>query len=82
LATDMPSTPPVMTTEGPVQGFVQNGVHIFLGIPYATPPVGAERWRPPQSPAPWQGVRDATAYAPTGSDIQVMLAGNGGSATH
>src|SRR5919198_250323 len=37
LATDTPSTPLVMTTEGPVQGFVQQGVHIFLGIPYAAP---------------------------------------------
>ena len=32
LAGDEPSTPPVMTTEGPVQGFVQNGVNIFRSI--------------------------------------------------
>ena len=36
----------------------------FLGIPYAAPPVGNLRWRPPQPPASWQGVRQATKYGP------------------
>lgn len=36
----------------------------FLGIPYAAPPVGRLRWAPPQEPAPWTGVRDATYYRP------------------
>ena len=36
----------------------------FLGIPYAAPPVGNLRWRPPQPPARWQGVRQATGYGP------------------
>jgi para-nitrobenzyl esterase len=72
LATDKPSTSPVMTTEGPVQGFVQQGVNIFLGIPYAAPPVGAWRWRPPQPPEPWQGVRDATAYANTCPQVTTL----------
>ncbi|HSC27630.1 MAG TPA: carboxylesterase family protein [Vicinamibacterales bacterium] len=33
----------------------------FLGIPYAAPPTAALRWKPPQPPAPWDGVRDAIA---------------------
>src|SRR6266581_1877543 len=72
LAKDTPSTPPVMTTEGPVEGFVQNGVHIFLGIPYAAPPIGAWRWWPPQPPAHRQGVLDATAYAHTCPQVTTL----------
>ncbi len=37
----------------------------YLGIPYAAPPFGADRMRPPRPAAPWDGVRDATAYGPT-----------------
>ncbi len=40
-----------------------NGVHAFLGLPYAAPPVGALRWKPPQPLAPWKGVRKATSFA-------------------
>lgn len=39
-------------------------VWAFLGIPYADAPVGENRWRRPQPVRPWQGVRDATKYAP------------------
>lgn len=38
------------------------GIDIYRGIPYAAPPVGAQRWRPPQDPEPWQGVREAIAF--------------------
>ncbi len=37
----------------------------FLGIPYAAPPTGQLRWRPPAQPASWEGVRDATQFGPS-----------------
>ena len=41
------------------------GGYVFRGLPYAAPPTGDLRWRPPRPPADWQGVRDATRFAPS-----------------
>ena len=55
----------VRTTSGAVRGTSRDGVHAFLGIPYAAPPFGPRRFAAPQPPEPWDGVRPATAYGPT-----------------
>ncbi|UCG71263.1 MAG: carboxylesterase family protein [Chromatiales bacterium] len=57
-------TPPelVRIDTGELQGTVADGVAVFRGIPYAAPPVGELRWRPPQPPAAWDGVRDASKF--------------------
>lgn len=56
---------PVIATEaGAVRGVEEQGVLAFKGIPYAAPPVGERRWRPPAAPAHWRDVRDATRFAP------------------
>ncbi|MBB4611943.1 carboxylesterase/lipase family protein [Novosphingobium taihuense] len=52
------------TTAGTVKGSTAGTVSSFLGIPYAAPPVGENRWRAPQPVAAWNGQREATAYAP------------------
>ncbi len=52
--------PEIKTKSGTVRGIVKEGVASFKGIPYAAPPVGANRWRPPQPLTPWKEVRDAT----------------------
>src|SRR5579884_324193 len=52
----------VRTDKGPVRGSVHAYDREFLGIPYAAPPVGDLRWRPPQPHAPWQSVLDATKF--------------------
>ena len=56
--------PTINTTDGPVQGFVKNGVNTYLGIPYAAPPVGALRWMPPAPPA-HHALLDATEFENT-----------------
>lgn len=52
----------VETTAGRIRGTSDRGVEIFKGIPYAEPPLGDLRFRPPRKPRPWTGVRDATGY--------------------
>jgi para-nitrobenzyl esterase len=52
----------VCTQSGQVQGAIEGSYRAFRGIPFAAPPVGDLRWRPPAPPASWQGVRDATAF--------------------
>jgi para-nitrobenzyl esterase len=55
--------PFVRTDRGIVTGKVGWGdVRAYLGIPYAAPPTGALRWRPPADVAPWTGARDATRF--------------------
>lgn len=52
----------VTAPAGLLRGTTENGIAGFKGIPYAAPPVGEMRWRPPSPPARWNGVRDATRY--------------------
>lgn len=52
----------VSTPSGKVSGTTSDGVTAYKGIPYAAPPVGANRWRAPQPAAAWRGVKAATAY--------------------
>jgi para-nitrobenzyl esterase len=52
----------VDTAQGRLAGFAKDGVLRFNGIPYAKPPVGALRWRAPEAPEPWAGMRDASRF--------------------
>lgn len=57
--------PVIRTASGMVQGVKEGDVDIFRGIPFAAPPVGDLRWRPPQAVTPWEGIRDAKEFGPT-----------------
>jgi para-nitrobenzyl esterase len=54
----------VRTLAGQVEGVSENGLSVFKGIPFAQAPVGPLRWKAPQAPAAWQGVRKANAFGP------------------
>jgi para-nitrobenzyl esterase len=49
--------------QGELAGKAESGVAAYLGIPFAAPPVGENRWRPPGKPASWKGVRKADHFS-------------------
>ena len=55
----------VGVAQGKLAGFRQGPVDTFLGVPYAAPPVGRNRWRAPRPAASWRGMRAADRYAPS-----------------
>ncbi len=69
--------PIASTTAGKVRGLTRDGIHVFRSIPYAAPPVGNLRFRPPVPPDPWSDVRDATEFGPVApqnpSPLETMM---------
>lgn len=55
----------VKTTSGELVGTERDGVHSFRGIPYAAPPVGDLRFRRPERPTAWEGLRDSAVFGPS-----------------
>jgi para-nitrobenzyl esterase len=65
VAGDAQAQSTARTTNGTVRGEVlSTGITLFKGIPFAAPPTGDRRWKPPQPAANWQGVRAATRFGP------------------
>ncbi|MFD3377529.1 MULTISPECIES: carboxylesterase/lipase family protein [unclassified Streptomyces] len=61
----MPVTASVEIPQGKLEGRVlEEGGVLFAGIPFAQPPTGPRRFRPPQPPRPWTGTRDASVFGP------------------
>lgn len=60
---ETPSEPGVVAIDsGLVRGTKENSSWVFRGIPFAAPPVGDKRWKPPELAACWDGIRDANAF--------------------
>jgi para-nitrobenzyl esterase len=58
-----PTAPTISTETGPVSGVpLADGTWVFRGIPFAAPPVGPLRWKPPTPPAHWSGVRRLSEF--------------------
>lgn len=55
----------VKISDGALKGYAANGISTFLGIPFAAPPVGDLRWKPPAAPAKWTDTRDAGSFGPS-----------------
>ena len=53
-----------LTQRGALRGQIEEGIHVFRGVPFAQPPVGDLRWHRPQPPHSWDGVRDAQEFGP------------------
>src|ERR1700723_98792 len=55
---------PVHIAQGDLQGVTAGAVESFKGVPFAAPPVGDLRWRPPAAAPSWTGVKAADAFGP------------------
>jgi para-nitrobenzyl esterase len=72
------------TDSGIVVGDTGGQVEWFKGIPYARPPVGPLRWRPPEPPAPWKAPLQATRFGPScpqGADLRNLAPDSGAART-
>jgi para-nitrobenzyl esterase len=58
------ATDTIKVDGGAIAGVAAGGVRAFKGIPFAAPPVGDLRWKPPQPVVPWSGVRQADTFGP------------------
>ena len=58
----MERTQPIEVAGGKISGYCENGINVYKGIPYAAPPVGALRWKAPQPPQNWDGVKECIEW--------------------
>lgn len=64
FAASAQAAPTVTLDSGTIRGTSKDGESVFLGVPFAAPPVGPLRWKAPQPVAHWSGVRAAEAFGP------------------
>lgn len=67
-----PPVPEIATDRGRIRGFRQGVVRRFLGIPFAEPPEGQLRFRPPVAHSGWSGIRECTSLPPGAPQLSVF----------
>ena len=75
FAVAMAQSPQIPTESGAISGVRESGLSVYKGVPFAAPPVGDLRWRPPVHVAPWTGTRKADAFAPACMQVGVSMPG-------
>lgn len=74
-----PLADPLRIVSGLIAGAdAGEGVRVFRGIPFAAPPVGENRWKPPAPAEPWEGVRDCVDFGPSCPQPKTSLFGPAG----
>ena len=68
-------TPITPTESGDLSGVREGGLSVYKGVPFAAPPVGDLRWRPPAPVTPWTDIREADAFAPACMQDGVSMPG-------
>jgi para-nitrobenzyl esterase len=63
--------PTVELSPGRLSGSAEGPVCVFRGVPFARPPVGGRRFKPPEPPEPWTGVREAVAFGPAAAQSAI-----------
>jgi para-nitrobenzyl esterase len=74
-AITLAQSPQATTESGAISGISASGLSIYKGVPFAAPPLGDLRWRPPVHVAPWNGTRKADAFAPACMQVGVSMPG-------
>ena len=69
-------TAPLKISGGDIVGELREDVSIYRGIPYAAAPVGDLRWKAPQPPASWPGIRDATQFGAASLQSEIFVPRN------
>ena len=72
---DVAAAQRVVTESGAISGTSESGLRIYKGVPFASPPIGELRWRPPVPMASWTGTRKADAFAPACMQVGVSMPG-------
>ena len=65
----------IKTESGTISGVSADGLSVYKGVPFAAPPIGDLRWRPPMPAVPWTGVRKADSFAPACMQVGVSMPG-------